>query len=617
MTPRFLSFVCFFIGTPIFAQTPEPTFYGIQKGLYYVQKSAQGPTLGDDRPARFESVGESAGSLRLPSGTVLTYPAINGVDQRFATATAMDAAFPAGTYTLAVGAVTGISMSMPANPYPAEIPQVLNGTWNSSGRLVVDVTKDYTLVFNTFSNYGPPNGVSGSNVHIYLVGDEDNDLITVQRSTLAGEPSFTTVTIPAGTLVAGRNYTCETSRFYSPVLNTTSVSGQLGVVVGIYEMDFEIAAMNPPNSAPKITAEPVSRSIAPGGTVVFSVGVEAFPEPTYQWRRDGVAIPGATRSTLVLDGSGAFSPTAGSYSCVVSNSLGSSTSAGAVLSVASASLADPGRLINGSILAGTGPGASVLTVGAVVGGTGSTGTLPLLLRGIGPTLGGSPYNVPGVLADPTISVFQAGNGVPSRTSDDWGGTSALVEAFTAVGAFSLPPTSLDSAALLNQPAGGFTVQVGGKGNASGVVLAELYEASAGTRTASSPRLINFSTRSSIPLNGSITAGFVLGGSSTCTVLVRAAGPTLAGAPFGVPGTLSDPRLELFDSTGKVIAANDNWTGAPWLTATQSRVGAFPLSGSGSKDSALLITLAPGAYTARASGLNGSSGTAIIEVYEVP
>lgn len=598
------------------AQAQDPVFYGISKGLNYGQTSSAAPTL-LAQPGRFETVGEQPGSMRLPSGTTLNYQA-QGIDQRFASAAAMDAAFPAGTYTLSVGSVSGITLNMPANPYPTDVPRVLNGTWNAAGRLVVDPTKDHTITLNTFTGFNPAGGIGSAFLSIWF-GDGD-DLVVRDQLSLDNPNVFTTVTIPANTLVAGRTYNAKAGYFASAVLNTTSIPGALGVCVGANETEFQIAAVAPPNAAPTIAVPPAAQTISNGSTTVFSVVADGVPAPTYQWRRDNTAIPGATRSTLLLNGNpAAFSPLAGNYSCVITNSVGTVTTANATLTVNPTSPADAGRLINLSILAPTGPGAQVLTVGATVGGSGTSGTLPLLLRGVGPTLGTAPFNVGGVLADPVLSVFPAGAGNPTAlaNNDNWGGTAALTNAFASVGAFALPAASLDAAALLSPGAGGFTMQVAGKGAASGTVIAEVYDASGASRGALTPRLTNLSTLTAIPPTGTLAAGFVIGGSSARTVLIRAAGPTL-GTAFNLNRTMEDPRLELYsNSSGVKIAENDNWQGASWLVSANSAVGAFALSGANTKDAALLVTLPPGAYSARVSGLNGGGGTALIEVYEVP
>ena len=80
------------------------------------------------------------------------------------------------------------------------------------------------------------------------------------------------------------------------------------------------------------------------------------------------------------------------------------------------------------------------------------------------------------------------------------------------------------------------------------------------------------------------------------------------------GLMTDPRLALY-SGGSVIAANDNWGGDPQLAGVASSVGAFPLSGAGSRDALLLVTLPPGAYAAEVTA--AAAGIALVEVYEVP
>jgi len=82
--------------------------------------------------------------------------------------------------------------------------------------------------------------------------------------------------------------------------------------------------------------------------------------------------------------------------------------------------------------------------------------------------------------------------------------------------------------------------------------------------------------------------------------------------------MADPQLELFDNqTGQRLATNDDWAGALEIANAGASVGAFPLAGAASKDAVLLVTLPPGPYSARVSGVGGASGTVIVEVYEVP
>ena len=113
----------------------------------------------------------------------------------------------------------------------------------------------------------------------------------------------------------------------------------------------------------------------------------------------------------------------------------------------------------------------------------------------------------------------------------------------------------------------------------------------------------------------LTAGFVVGGTTPKQVVIRAVGPTIGAAPFNVAGALADPQLTVFgpNSSTRVAASNDNWNAAD--AATFASVGAFALA-PGSRDAAVVTTLAPGNYTAQVTGAGGTSGNAIVEVYEV-
>src|SRR4030095_5348063 len=93
--------------------------------------------------------------------------------------------------------------------------------------------------------------------------------------------------------------------------------------------------------------------------------------------------------------------------------------------------------------------------------------------------------------------------------------------------------------------------------------------------ASTPRLVNVSVRKQIDAGASLTVGFVVGGNTARTVLVRAIGPGLAA--FGVSGAVADPQLGLFNSAAAKISENDNWGGDAQLTNAGSAVGAFAIA----------------------------------------
>ena len=362
-------------------------------------------------------------------------------------------------------------------------------------------------------------------------------------------------------------------------------------------------------AATSITTQPASLVMVSGSTAVFSV--VATGAPTYQWLKYGVALAGATNRTLVVP---ATAETVGSYSVVVTDALLSGTSASATLSLATT--AEISRLINLSILTNISAADPDFTMGTVLGGTGTSGNKPLLVRAVGPSL--AALGVPDTLDDPKLEMFAGA--ATFATNDNWGGGAALSNAFVQVGAFAYTAGNSRDAALFNAatPPRDYTVRVSsGVAGASGAVIAELYDATAASAfTATTARLINVSVRKQIDAGATLTAGFVIGpsgGTVARTVLVRAIGPGLG--VFGVPGTMPDPKLELF-SGANVIAASDNWGGDASLTAAGKAVGAFAIADLQSKDAMILVTLAPGNYTAQVTG-SGSGGVALVEVYEVP
>ncbi len=270
------------------------------------------------------------------------------------------------------------------------------------------------------------------------------------------------------------------------------------------------------------------------------------------------------------------------------------------------------RLANLSVLTSLNTPGETLILGYVVRAAGKADPKPLLIRAAAPTLATAPFNVPGVMADPRIDLFVGQTAAGGN--DNWGGTAALNAAFAGVGAFPYAaPTSLDAAVVYTNTGGLTTARITAGGNGTGTVLAEFYDATpiAGMN-AISPRLTNVSVRAT--LRSSLTAGFVIDGTGTKRVLIRAVGPTLAN--FGVTGVLADPQLTLF-SGQTVIGANDNWGGTAELTAASNQVAPGFVLPANSRDAVILATLSPGSYTAEVTGVGGATGNVIVEVYEVP
>ncbi|HEY1792878.1 MAG TPA: YDG domain-containing protein [Opitutaceae bacterium] len=278
------------------------------------------------------------------------------------------------------------------------------------------------------------------------------------------------------------------------------------------------------------------------------------------------------------------------------------------------------RLINLSSRGMVSGGQNILIAGFVIAGPAPKA---VLLRAVGPGLDN--FGVPGTLSTPKLTLEDSGGNLIASNSA-WGGGASLASVFARVGAFALPAASADCAILTTLAPGAYTMQVSSAdAGAGGIALAEIYDASVNPQS-EYQRLVNISTRGQVTSGaGVLIGGFIVTGNSPKTLLIRGVGPGLS--PFGVSGALSDPVLTVFDSAGNVLAQNDDW-GTPVtvipaqtaaspanIAAAEALAGAFPFA-SGSKDSAVIVTLQPGSYTAQVAGVGGATGTALIEVYEV-
>jgi arylsulfate sulfotransferase len=240
----------------------------------------------------------------------------------------------------------------------------------------------------------------------------------------------------------------------------------------------------------------------------------------------------------------------------------------------------------------------------LIGGFIVTGTEPktMVLRALGPSL--SSFGLSDVLRDPVLNVYDS-SGTLVATNDNWQSdpNHFLVEAN------GLAPANLAESAIARGLApGAYTVIVTGKDATPGIGLVEVYDIS----TVAKATFVNMSTRGSVGTQDNVLiSGFIIGDVDSATVVVRALGPTL-GFSYGVSGVLSDPTLTIYDSTGTVIASNDNWLdNINWIDVQKNA-----LSPKDQRESALVLHLPPGAYTAIVRGANGATGNALAEVYNL-
>jgi outer membrane protein assembly factor BamB/subtilisin family serine protease len=349
-----------------------------------------------------------------------------------------------------------------------------------------------------------------------------------------------------------------------------------------------------------IATQPSSQTVYVGGSLVLSVAANGPGAITYQWFFNGASIAGATSATYTVGSVSAAN--AGTYTVTVTSGSSTVTSSTATVTVSTAA---PGRIVNLSARADVGTGSNILIAGFVIRGTGSK---QVILRGVGPTLG-TAYNVTGSLSQPELTLINSVTSLTIQQATAWGGNATLAAAFVPVGAFSLPSGSADSAIEVALPAASYTSQISGLNGTTGVALAEIYDADTGVPSAS---LVNISARASIGTGSNILiAGFVIQGSQTVQVLLRGVGPTLTG--FNVTGAISQPEIDLYNSSSVKINSNTGWANNAAVVAADTQAGAFALT-AGSADTAMVVTLAPGAYTLQMSGQNGTTGVGLVEVY---
>jgi hypothetical protein len=264
------------------------------------------------------------------------------------------------------------------------------------------------------------------------------------------------------------------------------------------------------------------------------------------------------------------------------------------------------HLANLSIRTTAGTGDRTLIAGFVV--SGQAGSHSVFVRGVGPGLVPLGISSRDVIADPRITLFEGSSVVAS--DDDW--NAGLEQTANALGAYPLPHGSRDAALVAALSPGAYTLQLTqSNGSAPGLALVELYHAGPAPASDLDPRLVNLSGRAHVGAGDNVLiAGFVLAGTSTKRLLIRAIGPGLRS--HGVSDFLSDPELLVHRGT-EVVAANDNWSGTDGVF---SAVGAFALDVA-SRDAALVFDATPGVYTVVVRGVAGSNGSALVEIYEVP
>jgi hypothetical protein len=242
---------------------------------------------------------------------------------------------------------------------------------------------------------------------------------------------------------------------------------------------------------------------------------------------------------------------------------------------------------------------NVLIAGFIIAGTGQK---EVLIRGMGPLL--TTLHVPGALQDPVLELHDR-TGALIAINDNWSDTQRVVINSTSLA----PKDARESAIFRPLSPGAYTAILKGKNNSTGVGLIEVYNLD----KIPSLELANISTRGFVGAGDNVMiAGFIVGetGSGPGRELLRAIGPSLSNAD--VAGALQNPSLELHNGNGAVVAANDNWATDPH--SAQIRAGGF--APADARESAMLPTLAPGAYSVIVRGVDGATGVGLVEAYNL-
>ncbi len=254
------------------------------------------------------------------------------------------------------------------------------------------------------------------------------------------------------------------------------------------------------------------------------------------------------------------------------------------------------------------------TAGAAVGFIITGGTDSVLVRAIGPTLADA-FAVTGALTNPRLDLYSGATPIASNTN--WStaaNASEIAFAASQVGAFPLRTAFADSAARISLAPGAYTATMtSANGATSGIGLLEVYDLTVG---AAGQRLVNLSTRGAVG-NGAnaLLIGFNVAGTQPKRLLIRGVGPGLA--VFGVSGVVAKPVLSIYRGT-TLVAQNTGWStsaDAPAITTAATEAATFPLAAGA--DSAVIVNLGNGLYTAQLTSADAAGGTGLIEIYELP
>ncbi len=274
-----------------------------------------------------------------------------------------------------------------------------------------------------------------------------------------------------------------------------------------------------------------------------------------------------------------------------------------LLGLSQPATATDGKLVNLSTRGLVETGEEVMIGGFIIRG----GARHVLIQALGPELANR--GVSNALADPVLTIT-ASDGMVLMVNDDWDDRQGQLVTELWGGSPPFTAGSKDSAVVLTLEPGSYAAIVEGKNGTVGVALVEVYDIDSPDDEG---EFVNLSTRGLVETGEEVMIGGFIIRDGARQTLIQALGPELANR--GVSNALADPVLTITASDGMVLMVNDDWDDRQGQLVTELWGGSPPFT-AGSKDSAVVLTLEPGTYTAKVEGKNGTAGVASVEVYGI-
>jgi hypothetical protein len=596
------------------AQSGGPSIYVAQKTQNYLQTSSATPSADNNAQFVMGFTSPASGATFTPPGKAAVTPlfAADASDyeiyQAFSTMTALNAAFPSGTYSVSGGPVTSpVSFSFTGDLYPTAVPTVSGvGTWLPGGVLVLNPAVANTITLNSFSTYGSAGVASEMQINLNsdspasLNGNFSQRVATqaVFGLTQSSTP-FTSYTIPAGTLTTGGIYDITVNYNTLSSLDTTSIAGS-GLIsyYGTQTTVYVVAnsSTTTTETAPAITLQPTSQTASIGGTATFSFGenYDGSTSVLFFFNGHGLDITSASKYFFDTSNSGLVQLTiknvaatdAGTYYAVFVNPAGVVESASATLTT----------VVSPAPTVAVQPDEVILSPATSISVNQGSTLVLTTAAGSSPT--------------PSFQWEFSSNGGTSWTP--------LSNAGGVAGAYG-PQLVISAASSSN--AGSYQCILS---NGSGSVTTDAVPVTVSSST--SPGYLSAISARAQVLTGDniLIGGFYIVGDTSRTVLIQAIGPSLSLEGVSASTLLPDPNLTIHHTDpvtlkDEVLYSNIGWGGSPVLSAAAAGAYAQPTLPTNSADSELLLTLPPGGYTAEISGAAGTptdTGVALCAIYEL-